>query len=419
MGSVSNRGGYLYFDFRAQGERCREYTKLKDTPANRRKMQKVLDRIEQAMVDGTFQYSNFFPQSRKAEKFGPLLTPMPQTAVQAAMANIANGEPLPTFEGMARRWQEQKQPEWRRTYAQSVDSILETHLLPEFGATPVGEIDRGALLDFRKALSERSPRTAKSGEGKSLRPATVNRIMGILRMIMEEASLTYGFPNPCIGIKRLKNPRIDIQPFTLDEVRLLISSVRSDYKPYLTVRFFTGMRSGEVHGLMWKHIDFERDQILVRQTFTQGEFDDTKTDGSLREVDMSATVREALMSMRPVGYDENPRELDDQLVFATGAGKPIDNGNFIARVWNPLLRSLNLRVRRPYQMRHTAATLWLAAGEAPEWIARQLGHTTTEMLFRVYSRYVPNLTRRDGSAFNNLLAAAMNNGVNEENSHAA
>ena len=56
----------------------------------------------------------------------------------------------------------------------------------------------------------------------------------------------------------------------------------------------------------------------------------------------------------------------------------------------------------------TAATLWLAAGENPEWIARQMGHTTTEMLFRVYSRYVPNLTRRDGSAIERLLINEFN-----------
>ena len=72
-----------------------------------------------------------------------------------------------------------------------------------------------------------------------------------------------------------------------------------------------------------------------------------------------------------------------------------------------LLRHLGLERRRPYQMRHTAATLWLASGEAPEWIARQLGHTTTEMLFRVYSRYVPNLTRRDGSAFERLITQSI------------
>lgn len=82
------------------------------------------------------------------------------------------------------------------------------------------------------------------------------------------------------------------------------------------------------------------------------------------------------------------------------------------RVWYPLLAYLGLEKRRPYQTRHTAATLWLASGEAPEWIARQMGHTSTEMLFRVYSRYVPNLTRQDGSAFERLLAARFN-GTND------
>ena len=91
-------------------------------------------------------------------------------------------------------------------------------------------------------------------------------------------------------------------------------------------------------------------------------------------------------------------------VFCLQNGKPIDNKNFLSRVWSPLLRHLGLQYRRAYQMRHTAATLWLASGEAPEWIARQLGHASTEMLFKVYSRYVPNLTRRDGSAMDRLLA---------------
>jgi len=73
------------------------------------------------------------------------------------------------------------------------------------------------------------------------------------------------------------------------------------------------------------------------------------------------------------------------------------------RVWYPLLEYLGLGKRNPYQSRHTAATLWLAAGENPEWIARQLGHANTGMLFRVYSRYIPNLIRQDGSAFEQLL----------------
>ena len=82
---------------------------------------------------------------------------------------------------------------------------------------------------------------------------------------------------------------------------------------------------------------------------------------------------------------------------------PLEHANVTKRVWYPLLAHLDLRKRSPYQTRHTAATLWLAAGENPEWIARQMGHSSTEMLFRVYSRFVPNLTRQDGSAFERML----------------
>jgi integrase len=92
-------------------------------------------------------------------------------------------------------------------------------------------------------------------------------------------------------------------------------------------------------------------------------------------------------------------------VFSNLAGEPIDNANFCKRVWYPLLAHLGLRRRRPYQLRHTAATLWLTAGENPLWIARQLGHANTEMLFRVYARWVKDVTRNDGSAFEKLLAA--------------
>ena len=88
--------------------------------------------------------------------------------------------------------------------------------------------------------------------------------------------------------------------------------------------------------------------------------------------------------------------------------------NFTNRVWYPLLRHLDLRRRRPYQTRHTAATLWLSTGESPEWIARQLGHTTTEMLFRVYSRFRPNLTRQDGAAFERLLNSILPPSLHED-----
>lgn len=180
----------------------------------------------------------------------------------------------------------------------------------------------------------------------------------------------------------------------------MLETVRADWRPYLTTRFFTGMRTGEINALEWKHIDFDQDLILVRQSLVEGRLEDTKTSGSVREIPMVPLVRNALLEQRALVPKETP------WVFAQSSGNPIDLVNFTNRVWHPLLRHLGLSPRRPYQTRHTAATLMLASGENPEWVARVLGHSNTEMLFRVYSRYIPNLTRDDGRAFTGLIASS-------------
>lgn len=61
---VHKPNGALFFDFRYNDERCREYTLLPDTPANRKKLEKVLDKIESEIASGTFVYENYFPTAR-------------------------------------------------------------------------------------------------------------------------------------------------------------------------------------------------------------------------------------------------------------------------------------------------------------------------------------------------------------------
>jgi integrase len=96
--------------------------------------------------------------------------------------------------------------------------------------------------------------------------------------------------------------------------------------------------------------------------------------------------------------------LDREWVFSAPEGGPIDARNFCKRVWAPLLKHLGLPYRRPYQTRHTAATLMLAAGEQPQFVSSILGHSSTQMLYSTYSRYVRNMTRRDGSAMAQMLS---------------
>lgn len=385
MSSIRSGNGLLFFDFRYSGKRCREYSKLPDNAANRKKMQKALDKIEAEITLGTFEYAKYFPGSKNAEKF---------STISPRASHVATPSKTPLFNEFAETWFNENTILWRRSHIDTIRSTLDRHLIPEFGEMPVGSITKADVLSFRSDLGKIKGRNGN----RCLAAKTINRIIQVLRQILDEAGERYDFNNPADKVKRLKQRRVDIQPFDMDEVRLIIESVRADYRQYMIVRFFTGLRTGELHGLQWKYVDFERRQILVRETLVKNRVEYTKTDGSQREVDMSQPVYDALKAQHEASGDLS------RFVFCNRKGEPIDLDNFTNRVWYPLLRYLHLEKRRPYQTRHTAATLWMAAGENPEWVARQLGHVDTMMLFKTYSRFVPNLTRQDGTAFDGLLS---------------
>lgn len=398
MGSIRARGetGRLFFEFRYKGHRCREQTALDDTPTNRRKMEQVLKKIEAQITLGQFDYLSYFPNSKTGQKLMAEAEPSVASSMALSARAGMTEEACPTFEEFSQQWVMENEVRWRRSTLELQQSFISRHLIPVFGKRKVNSITKAEVLSFRSTLAK-----VPGHHDKLLSAKTINEIVGSLKAILDEAADRYEFNSPTERIKRLKVQKKDIHPFSLEQVRAILENVREDYHSYMTVRFFTGMRSGELHGLKWKYIDFERRQILIRETFTKGRMEYTKTDGSQREIHMSEAVYLALKAQ-----EESSRTVSEY-VFCNRNGQPLDNKNFTDRVWYPMLRYLGLALRRPYQTRHTAATLWLASGESPEWIATQLGHTSTEMLFRVYSRYVPNLTRNDGSAFESLLQQSL------------
>lgn len=400
MGSVRKRedNGLLFIDFRCKGIRCREQTALPDNATNQKKVQKVLDRIEADMAAGTFEYRRYFPASKNAVKFDAeepvhgAIGPVAANVVQAIGAPAVRAD-IPLFRDFAETWFTEKEVEWRKSHRISTRADLDKLLKPHFGGKVVSQITKADVLTFRAALAKVTAR----GKESTLSARRINKIMGPLRQILCEAADRFDFRTPFFNLKQLRARKTDIKPFTLDELKLIINTVRPDFRNYYTVRFFTGMRTGEVDGLKWKYVDFEHRMILVRETVVAGEDEYTKNDGSQREITMSQVVYDALKQQ------ENATRKVSEYVFCNNLGKSLDHKNVTNRVWYPLLRHLKIEKRRPYHCRHTAATLWLAAGENPEWIAKQMGHSTTEMLFRVYSRFVPNMTRQDGSAFERLL----------------
>ena len=381
MASINSRSNRLVIDFRYRKKRCRETTSLEDTPANQKRLELLLKRMEAEMTLGTFEYARYFPNSKKASEFH-----LVEKRVQACSSE------LPLFREFAKIWLDEKQVEWRRSYKASITGTLKKYLQPKFEDVNVGEIKKSDILQFRSELARTASRL-----GEPLSGQRINKILMPLRMILNEAADRYNFVSPWQNIKPLKTKRPDVNPFSLEEVFLFLAKVRNDFKNYYTVRFFSGMRTSEIDGLTWDMVDFSRKQILVHKALVMNELIDTKTDGSFRSIEMNSLVLDALTEQAKVS-----KKLS-KFVFCNGKGGYLNHRNVTRRVWHPTLRYLKLKPRRPYQTRHTAATLWLASGENPEWIARQMGHVNTNMLFKVYSRYVPNLTRRDGSVFEKML----------------
>ncbi|WP_448481919.1 Arm DNA-binding domain-containing protein [Pseudoxanthomonas mexicana] len=399
--------GLLFLDFYYRGVRCREQTALPDTAENRRRVQSLMSRISKEIKQGMFDYGATFPGSPKAAQFaippGATGITVPVTTGGVAAPADPTLPDTPTFSDFSVVWRKEMAPQWRRQHRLSVDAIFDAHLLAEFGDRLVGSITKADVLTFRAKLAELPGRCSPK-----LSPTTINKAMGLLRQCLTVASERFGTPDPFKGVKRLKGRRPDVKPFSLDEIEKIRATIRPDYRHYMTCRFFTGMRTGEINGLKWKYVDFDNEVIQIREVFSAGEAEENaKTESSLRDIPMLPMVKDALKQH----WEE--RDPDNEYVFVTREGNPIDAHNFANRIWYPLLRYLGLEKRRPYQTRHTTATLMLASGENPEWIARLMGHTNTQMLFTVYSRFVPNLTRKDGLAFSGLIHGAPMNKLDD------
>ncbi len=410
-----NGNGKLFFDFYYRKIRCREYTLLNDTVANRRLMEQKCKQIKKEITAGTFSYRKYFPSSQRANLFEPAaMTVAPLTseelvnAAAGAMKSMGSASgpvsapvgATPLFTAFADKWYDEREVDWKRSTRLKVADILRKHLIPRFKGRRVGEISKEDVLSLRNYLDK------DYRDGRGLSNSRINGILTVLRQVLDEAGDRYGFASPYRKIKPLHVGKTRVDPFSLEEVQKILANVPVAREPFYTVAFFTAMRTSELLGLKWDAVDFARSQILVRETWVCGGLDTPKTDGSDRVIDMSTPVRAALERQRQL-----TAAVSSEFVFCATNGQPLSRHNLANRIWRPTLKALGLRHRRPYQTRHTAATLWLAAGEAPEWIAKQMGHTSTKMLFTVYSRFVPNLTRKDGSMFELLVGSRFAGGT--------
>jgi len=300
------------------------------------------------------------------------------------------------LQDFAKTWFDDASVAWRSTTADGVRSILSRHIVPALSGVPIDGFTRAQVLALRSRLV-REPMA--SGALRS--PARVNLVLQTLGRIFAERERQLEIPNPCLDLRRLPTRRTPIQPFTLPELSRLANAAPSHLEAYVWIRGLVGLRSGEANGLKWDCVDLSAATIEIRQARVAGRDVLPKNEFSERTIGLIPAAHAALVRQ----FEQTG--LTGGYVFLTPRGYPLDTRNFARRDWLRMLSTAGLKKRAPEQLRHTAATLLLASGEAPTYIARILGHADCRMLLTTYARHMAGaLGRTDGLALQRAIELA-------------
>jgi integrase len=208
---------------------------------------------------------------------------------------------------------------------------------------------------------------------ENLEPVTAFERLGLLK-----AAWDWGIDkdlitaNPWAELKVRKSPKQKPKPFSKDEVKRIIQGFRGSqyyrhYADYVQFKFSTGCRTGEVNGLRWRHLTEDCTVVWFGETFSHGEFKETKNKKT-REVKLAPSLVEMLRMRMSEDVDS------DDLVFPAPEGGPMDAKNFSARGWSKVLEEAGIDYRSPYHTRHTFVSHALASGMNPVEVAAITGH---------------------------------------------
>ncbi len=320
-----------------------------------------------------------------------------------------------TFREVAEEWLATR----TRCKPRTVDkyrALLERCAFRDLGSRRINTITAGhigALVTSLK-LTER---------GATRRPAGIARIMypvkGVLRYAEDHGWIAR---NPARMVELPDADTLGVDEFegvalTPAQVAMLAGQRSIVAHPFgsLLVQFTAGMglRAGELAGLRIRHINRLKRTVGVEKTWSIRHGEDTpKSKRSRRTVplDFCAPAAEAALfaylDAHPFGDDPDaPLFYGRERRGRPVAGKHWDSENFVKRVYKPAVRALGMPELRLHDLRHTAGSIWLAAGNDMITVSRMLGHSSTAITEAVYAHVYEEDLAASGRRVREYLAA--------------
>lgn len=185
------------------------------------------------------------------------------------------------------------------------------------------------------------------------------------------------------------------RPLSPEEAQLVMDYSPYPYKDFFGISILTGLRTGEALGLQFKDFDLKARVIKVERSLSCGKVSTTKTMASDREVPISRPVFEIYEKRRKGNERGSPW-------FFFSPYRGMMSLGAIRRAWKDFLEFFDIEPRPLYATRHTFASLAIAAGEDPLWVAKVMGHARADQLFLKYASHIKGV-KDDGEKFLELV----------------
>jgi integrase len=282
--------------------------------------------------------------------------------------------------------------EWQRTVVhlrpatcRIYDANLRNHVLPDLGEVELGKLTPSMLRAWLSGLMTKVGR-----HGKPLAKGSVAQAYRTLnRVLVAAVDNELLGRNPLSGIKP---PRPDNDPMRFlshEEVGALAAAMDPRYRALVLVAAYTGLRAGELMALRRSRIDLlHRTITVVEQVQSMAGrhiVSAPKTAAGRRSVAVPRLVVNALEE-HLASYAESGV---DGLLFPAPEGGFLRLENFRRRVWRPATLAAGVAPLRLHDLRHTCASLAIAAGADVKVLQRMLGHASAALTLDRYGHLMP------------------------------
>ena len=279
-----------------------------------------------------------------------------------------------TFGHFAQMWYDlYKKPNLRENSLNAIKYVLNQHILPFIGGYRLRDITPMQIQAIMASLSNKS---------NSLQSKVLIHLRSIFKAAQENGLVAKSPVSSMLKPGGRKTAeKVALAP---QETRLLVERVDNPRAhTFLLTALHTGMRRGEILGLMWEDIDFKQRIVHVRHNAILGKGETSihntlKTDAGRRDIPLTEELETWLAKYKKRSHSK--------FVLAMQNGKPLTQSAYKS-MWKLVERELPETHVTAHVLRHTYVTRLFEAGLDIKEIQYLAGHSTVDMTLRVYTHY--------------------------------